>query len=1197
MKITPEIKKELAQWLETFWKTYLKGDLDHWSTFLKEEYYNIGGTKEEIWHNRQEILDYSYSILDQIVGQVEIRNRKIDVIPYGDFLMVNEFTDLYVKIDKKWIFYGPFRMSTLLEKTDEGWIALHQHGSYPDMKATEGEAFAADALRAENEKLQFVVEEKTADLLVKNRELEIEASLERVRARTMAMQHSDELSEAAAELFKQIQLLGIEPWSCGFNIFSENYETITQWLSNKDGHPIPPFVTSATKDVFVQFTDAAKRGESLYVAKIDGQELVTSYEYLSSLPVVGEAIQESKASGIKLPTSQIFNLAYFKQGYLMFITYDAVDDFHPVFKRFAPVFEQTYTRFLDLQKAEAQAKESQIEAALEKVRSRSLAMHKSDELNEVVSILFEKLKELQIPATAVGIGVYLDGSRDMKGFVCGENKEGLVLINYHLPYFDNIISRDTFNAFEKQLDFFVGHYSKEEKNAFYTLIIENTAEFKKLPDDIKRMIFESPSYTVTTVSVKNAVFSINDFEGKVLGKKDIDIIKRFAKVFDQSYTRFLDLQKAEAQAKESQIEVALERIRSKALSMHSSDDLAQVIRTFYDEFVGLSTVEVVGLGAGLLNKENYIADIFTISKIEKGDLQEVRDKVDMQVHPMLKAAYEHWLKQEEYHHILRGNEIKDYYRALNSLVSIPSYSKEAVQYIYFPMYTEGSFYVVTEEELTQVELQIYRRFSSTLSLTYKRYTDLIDAEERAFLAVKEASLDRVRGEIASMRTATDLERITPLIWRELSHMRVPFFRCGLFIIKEEEKMVHAYLSKSDGTSVAAIHLPFDDHDNKLIQPMIQNWRSQLPYSEVWNQEQFIQQASNFVKKGQIEDSSTYKIAETPPERLFLHLVPFRQGMLYVGNHEELTSEQVKTVDSLSHSFGEAYARYEDFKALEEAKARVEHALGELKATQAQLVQQEKLASLGQLTAGIAHEIKNPLNFVNNFSDLSRELIEEVFEELKGLESSTVKEEIIAILQDVQSNLVKVHEHGSRADSIVTSMLQHSRASGSKREPQAFNLLVKEFVNLSFHGMRAGKAPINVDIDLQLDSEVGDVSLISEDFSRVILNLCNNAFDAMREKGKNKAEKEEKYRPKLTVRTRLDRKFIYLEIEDNGLGIPDEIKDKILQPFFTTKKGTEGTGLGLSITNDIIKSHGGELKVESKEGQSSEFCIQLPLKIS
>ncbi|MDX1592180.1 MAG: ATP-binding protein, partial [Balneolaceae bacterium] len=299
---------------------------------------------------------------------------------------------------------------------------------------------------------------------------------------------------------------------------------------------------------------------------------------------------------------------------------------------------------------------------------------------------------------------------------------------------------------------------------------------------------------------------------------------------------------------------------------------------------------------------------------------------------------------------------------------------------------------------------------------------------------------------------------------------------------------------------------------------------------------------------------------------------------------------------------------------------LQKSLKELKAAQNQLVQQEKLASLGQLTAGIAHEIKNPLNFVNNFSELSMELVDEIREEVTQ-QTSNVKREtgespfeggkyggagqgddsdsgvdsnrslILEILDDIEANLRKIHEHGSRADSIVKSMLQHSRGGSGEPEPTDLNALIREYVNLTFHGMRAGKNPINIDIDLQLDENIDEVPLVAEDFSRVILNLCNNAFDAMAEKLALDGEPD--YLPKLTVRTIKQDSKITLEVEDNGPGVPEVMIDKILQPFFTTKKGTQGTGLGLSITHDIIKAHGGELKIESKVGQFTRFIILLP----
>lgn len=286
--------------------------------------------------------------------------------------------------------------------------------------------------------------------------------------------------------------------------------------------------------------------------------------------------------------------------------------------------------------------------------------------------------------------------------------------------------------------------------------------------------------------------------------------------------------------------------------------------------------------------------------------------------------------------------------------------------------------------------------------------------------------------------------------------------------------------------------------------------------------------------------------------------------------------------------------------LENAMENLRQSHENLKAAQNQLVQQEKLASLGQLTAGIAHEIKNPLNFVTNFSDVCLELIEEAKTEIRVANKARISagekngdsqpellKEILAILEE---NLKKINQHGNRADRIVKSMLLHSRGGSGKPEPVNFNELVREYVNLAFHGMRAAKDPIDVDLQFDLDETVGDVSLLREDFSRVILNLCNNAFDALKEK-----QKYISFSPKLQITTSRKLNEVVLEISDNGTGIPKKIKDKILQPFFTTKKGTEGTGLGLSITNDIVMAHGGGLTVESTPNKGTTFSVSLPGK--
>ena len=345
-----------------------------------------------------------------------------------------------------------------------------------------------------------------------------------------------------------------------------------------------------------------------------------------------------------------------------------------------------------------------------------------------------------------------------------------------------------------------------------------------------------------------------------------------------------------------------------------------------------------------------------------------------------------------------------------------------------------------------------------------------------------------------------------------------------------------------------------------------------------------------MNSAEMEDGSR---PEEPHSLIYLPLIVKDKiiGLISVQSYHKdaYTSYHLNILKTIASYASAALYNAQSYMALQ-------NTLNELKITQEQLVQQEKLASLGQLTAGIAHEIKNPLNFVNNFSEVSVELIEEARDEVREMNSKLKikNSELSDILNDIETNLKTIHKHGARADSIVKSMLQHSRGGDGKMEPTPLNPIIKEYVNLAFHGMRAGKDPINVDIDLQLDKNVGDVSLVAEDFSRVILNLTNNAFDAMREKMTGDGGPETGYHPKLTVRTRKKDSAITIEIQDNGPGIPDDMKDKILQPFFTTKKGTQGTGLGLSITNDIIKAHGGDLEIKTEEGNGSVFVISLPV---
>jgi signal transduction histidine kinase/ligand-binding sensor domain-containing protein len=281
------------------------------------------------------------------------------------------------------------------------------------------------------------------------------------------------------------------------------------------------------------------------------------------------------------------------------------------------------------------------------------------------------------------------------------------------------------------------------------------------------------------------------------------------------------------------------------------------------------------------------------------------------------------------------------------------------------------------------------------------------------------------------------------------------------------------------------------------------------------------------------------------------------------------------------------AERERTRVKELAQAReIEKAYRELKTTQSQLIQQEKMASLGELTAGIAHEIQNPLNFINNFSEVNTELIDEMKEELK----SGNADEALKVAEDIKENNKKITHHGKRADGIVKGMLQHSRSSSGVKEPTDINALADEYLRLSYHGLRAKDKSFNATMKTDFDENIGTINLISQDIGRVILNLFTNAFYAVSEKKKHEANG---YEPTVSISTKKMNGKVEVRVKDNGNGIPQKVMDKIFQPFFTTKPTGQGTGLGLSLSYDIIKAHGGELKVETKEGEGAEFIIILP----
>ncbi|MGK2864697.1 MAG: nuclear transport factor 2 family protein [Chitinophagaceae bacterium] len=1162
------------------------------------------------------------------------------------------------------------------------------------------------------------------------RESQIELSLERVRARTMAMQHSEELSKTASEMFMQIQSLGMHPWACGFNIFDKDEKAVTQWMSLADGGISPAFRTPLTEDpFFINIYKARQQKDELLVMESSGKELEETYRYMFSLPGSKEIFGDLEDSGFEMPKFQITHCAYFSQGYLVFITYEQVSESWDIFKRFAKVFEQTYTRFLDLQKAEAQAREAKIEAALERVRSRTMAMQKSDELDETNMLILRQLESLDIPLSGTGIHIcnadkpeseawmwdpftgempkvtynhthdrlsakiyegwkkgetlYVEEVRGEKlkehleyistllpdpatyedpmpeyvfhivyfkyGFIVlatpdhrptehsvfirfakvfeqtftrfldvqkaeaqareaqieialervrsrtmamhksdelrevvavvfdqmqklgfnlnlcniilfdkntleadywvSFNEQAILPQHYHIPYTEHPFYQYQLNEWKKAESFSVFELGGELKQSWDEILFTQT-DIKKLPVSIGEEMKELEKIILSSVATKHGLLQAIGLES--LSSDDASILNRFASVFEQTYTRFLDLQKAEAQAREAQIEAALERVRARALAMQKSNDLFAVAEVLWEQLQklgqaelessiihiynddqhtfdawytycppghsrnemimgfakvsgnstawakeviskyqspeteytisasgekltewyreldklapatidydgngniivpdilfyhfskfsggallmisikepspeatdlhkraatvfdlaykrfedlqkaeaqareaqieaalekvrgkamamsdskGLSSTIVLAFselkklgirplrfGVGLINKELHKAQLYSATSSADGDGLALTGWIIFKGHPVFENIYDYWIRNEDYFPVLEDEQLKSYYELLSAGLSVPKmpdWQHGEKQYGNFFPLPVSCLYAWANQPFNETDIRILKRFSSIVELTFRRYLELQKSEANTKEAIKQSALDRVRAEIASMRTVADLNRITPLIWKELTIIGVPFIRCGVFIMDDLAQVIHTFLSTPDGKAIAAFHLPYNSPGN--ISDVLSHWQRKEIYINHWNENDFRQFADTLVQQGNIVSSAQY-LTTIPQGGFYLHFLPFLQGMLYAGNTTHLSDDEIRLLQSVADAFSTAYARYEDFNKLETAKQTVEKTLFDLKQTQAQLVQSEKMASLGELTAGIAHEIQNP----------------------------------------------------------------------------------------------------------------------------------------------------------------------------------------------------------------------------------------------
>ncbi|MGZ3922990.1 MAG: sensor histidine kinase [Flavisolibacter sp.] len=1029
------------------------------------------------------------------------------------------------------------------------------------------------------------------------KEAKVETALERIRSRSMAMQKSEELKDLIRLVNEQLVQLDVFVQHAGFIIDYKERDDMNIWLA--DPHEVPFQVTLPYFDCahWNSFIDAKKTGKDFFTNLLSFEEKNKFYEDLFQL--IPGAPEEAKAyylscAGLAISTVLLDNVGLYIENFSG-IPYTTEEN--NILARFGKVFQQAYTRFLDLQKAEMQTRESQVQLALERVRARTMAMQHSDELADAAYILFQQFKQLGEDPIQITIGIFNEAQNLIEFRITGADGSGSKIDQVFNASIDEptLINK-----------IFVA-WKEDKKSTVISLKGEELLQWIEYRNKISGKHAYETKIQAAHVSVaffSKGVLSISTIER--LPEETIDILERFATVFDLTYTRFLDLKQAEKQAREAQIESALEKVRSRSLAMHNSNELEQVVTALFERLVDLG-LTIDGALIFLFDREKRDIQLWIATKqlpapvridmpydaeIENNlILQDLWHAVETGEH-IFNRSYSGEAKDEYFRYVVKHNESK-----------VP----EPVRRLQIETKTWTGCFAAEKNSLlgfdswsgsiTKVEdFQILVRFARVFEQAYIRFLDLRNAEAQARESQIETALEKVRSRTLAMQHSDELAETAAVLFQQLINLGIEPNRLYIGIAEDDTDDIEFWITDEDGTKVSTM-FKGDGSKNASIKKMVDGWRAgqksiliDMEGKELEDYFRYLGEELHVPFKGGLSQ-----------RRRWQYIAFFSKGFIGMASPEEQRGEVLQLLERFAYVFNLTFTRFNDLKLAEahalqaqqdlveikEARRRAEEALAELKATQAQLIHSEKMASLGELTAGIAHEIQNPLNFVNNFSEVSGELLEEIKLELDRGDVDEAK----AIVEDVKQNLQKIAHHGKRADGIVKSMLQHSRKGSGQKDQVDINSLVDEYLRMSYHGFRAKDKSFNAILETHYDPEVKTVSIIGQDIGRVLLNLFNNAFYAVNER---KKEEQNGFEPTIQVATARLKGAVEIRVKDNGTGIPGKVLEKIYQPFFTTKPTGEGTGLGLSLSYDIVtKGHGGYMKVETSEGKGSEFFIQLP----
>jgi DNA-directed RNA polymerase subunit N (RpoN/RPB10) len=814
MKLTKKLEAEILETYNKVVDANLSGDIKTFASILDDNCHIFGTAASEVFKNKKAAVKFYAATAGQVTGKVEFRNRKISVMAIDNEVMVNEKFDFYLLIDDQWAFYGPCRVSCLFHKKNSQWKVIHMHGSFPDSKTEEGEQINSDKIKAENIQLRDAIKRRTIELENKNRELEIESSLEKVRAVAMGMRKPDDMLEMCSIISQELTSLGVkEIRNIQTAIIDEektsylNYEyfrlkkktfiTAVEYKKHKD---INAFVKKMLKDPEGFFTKNFKSAELKdwvkYQAK-SGQYVDPHLFKVKSLHYYFYSIGPG-ALGIS---------AYAP------LSKEAIS----LFKRFRNVFQLAYRRFIDIQKAEAQAREAQIEASLEKVRAQALGMRKSEDLPNVCQVLFKELKRL--------------GFSELRNAMVNiHNDEKRTFVNY--DYSDEIgksitpLFYDIHPVIKKQVKQIRSADDAFSETVFKGADLKKWKEFRKSRGEKEdKRIKNSTALYYYFYSIGTGSIGISTFNA--ISEEKQELLKRFRNVFAFAYRRYMDVAMAEAQAKEAKIELGLERVRARAMAMQNSNELAELVSVVFKELTQLDFA--------LTSCIIWISDTQTLANtlwVTSAEMNKPAEPVRLKAfqHSFFHSILHAWKEKDpKWIYTLTGKEKTSFEKvffaneprmplALKKALSVP---KKVVFSASFNNF--GALEILGTEPLTEEKFEILHRFGKVFDSSYTRFNDLKKAEAQAREAQIELGLERVRARAMAMKKSDELSELVNTVFKELTKLDFALNWCIINIIDESSLSNTVWAANPDiNKAPESYHMLFEDYP--FHHAMMKGWK-------------------------------------------------------------------------------------------------------------------------------------------------------------------------------------------------------------------------------------------------------------------------------------------------------------------------------------------------------------------------------------